>query len=151
MARGGGLRAGALMRAGPRCGPTPPRYPEVAGTNTQTPPVCTLACKRQQASRPRTGTGGAVTEPATLASALTITQAVIALLLALVFHGFFRIYRRAHLQYWSLSFLAGLLYYLGAGFALALPAGAWRSGAAALSLAAAYPQIVWLLAGAYVA
>src|SRR5690606_38780474 len=27
----------------------------------------------------------------------------------------------------------------------------WRSGAAALSLAAAYPQIVWLLAGAYVA
>jgi len=97
-----------------------------------------------------------VTEPITLAFSLHVTQAVIALLLALVFHGFFRVYRRAHLRYWALSFWSGVVYYLSAGFAMfgTAPPGTFalsRVFFSATSLAAAYPQIVWLLAGAYVA
>lgn len=91
-----------------------------------------------------------------LVFSLHITQAVIALLLALVFHGFFRIYRRAHLRYWALSFWAGVVYYLASGLALFTATAAStlapsRTLFSAVSLAAAYPQIVWLLAGAYVA
>ncbi|HEX7030176.1 MAG TPA: bifunctional diguanylate cyclase/phosphodiesterase [Gammaproteobacteria bacterium] len=96
-----------------------------------------------------------MTEPTLLLFSLSIAQAFVALLLALVFQGFFRIYRRAHLQFWSLSFWAGVAGFAGAAFTLLLahqpdiPVSA-RTLLAALSLAAVYLQIVWLLAGAYV-
>lgn len=97
-----------------------------------------------------------MTEPAALVFVLNFTQALIALLLALIFFGFFRIYRRAHLRFWSLSFCAGVVYYLASGLALLSaakldPLGIPRTALSAVSLTAAYPQIVWLLAGAYVA
>ncbi len=97
-----------------------------------------------------------MTEPHTLVFVLKLTEAVIALLLALVFHGFFRVYRRAHLRYWSLSFQAGVIYYVTSGFAILSVSDAGTLGMlgtalCAVSLAAAYPQIIWLLAGAYVA
>lgn len=97
-----------------------------------------------------------MTEPITLVFSIHLTQAVIALLLALLFHGFFRLYRRAHLRYWAWSFCAGVVYYLGSGFALLTAANTGvlapaRTFFSAASLAAAYPQIVWLLAGAYLA
>ncbi|MDX1443872.1 MAG: EAL domain-containing protein [Gammaproteobacteria bacterium] len=87
--------------------------------------------------------------------AISFTQAVIALLLALVFLGFHNVYRRSHLLYWALSFFAGAVH-LGCS-ALALGYSAWvdliglpRLVFSAISLAAAYPQVIWLLAGAYV-
>lgn len=91
-----------------------------------------------------------------LVFALNSTQAVIAFVLALVFYGFFRIYRRAHLRYWAMSFAAGIVYYLFSGLALLAATevsttAPLRTLMSVTSLAAAYPQIIWLLAGAYVA
>lgn len=94
-------------------------------------------------------------EPTSIVIATQLTQACIALLLALVFLGFFHTYRRAHLRYWALSFFAGVIYLTFSG--LALSHAAWvsieglpRQLFSSISLAAAYPQIIWLLAGAYV-
>ncbi|HEX7048090.1 MAG TPA: bifunctional diguanylate cyclase/phosphodiesterase [Gammaproteobacteria bacterium] len=96
-----------------------------------------------------------MTEPTLLLFSLSIAQAIVALMLALVFQGFFRIYRRAHLQFWSFSFWAGVACFTCAGFTLLLAHQAdipvyARTTLASLSLAAAYLQITWLLAGAWV-
>ena len=87
--------------------------------------------------------------------AVSLTQAVIALLLAAVFFGFHSVYRRPHLRYWALSFLAGVIHLTCSSLALGYSAtvgtiGVPRLLLSATSLAAAYPQIIWLLAGAYV-
>lgn len=87
--------------------------------------------------------------------ATSLTQAVIALLLSAVFFGFYRVYRRDHLRYWALSFLAGVVHLVGSSLALGYSAsvstiGMPRLFLSAVSLAAAYPQIILLLVGAYV-
>ncbi len=84
---------------------------------------------------------------------MQLAQALGALVLAAVLHGFYRTYRRHYLLDWARSWWAGCLYLCGSGLTLYLirlpPTSAARSLLAVASAAAAYCQVAWLLFGAY--
>lgn len=83
-----------------------------------------------------------------------LAQAAGAGILALVMFGFYRHYRHDYLGHWTLSFLALCFYLIGSSVAFWLagqvpPNHSGRITVSALSLAAVYPHIAWLLLGVY--
>lgn len=94
--------------------------------------------------------------PVNMILSLGFAEAVIALVFSLLFIGFHRLYRRTHLRYWANSFLALTIYAASSALAnfTAVKFGAnsiLRALESFISLAAAYPSALWLLAGAYIA
>lgn len=80
-------------------------------------------------------------------------QATSAAILALLLTAFYHHYRRGYLRHWAWSWWALAAYHLGAGVALRLvpvmpPEAPARLLSSALTLAAGYLQVVWLIAGA---
>ncbi len=84
---------------------------------------------------------------------MQLAQALGALLLAAVLHGFHRSYRRRYLLDWARSWWAGGIHLCANGLTIYMirlrPSGAVFSLLAAASAAAAYYQVAWLLFGTY--
>jgi len=83
-----------------------------------------------------------------------LAEAAGAILLAAIFRRFYRLYRRAYLLHWTWSWWALSVYLLGAAAALnwasaGAPLAAARIAGSCVSLAAAYPQVAWLLFGTF--
>jgi len=83
-----------------------------------------------------------------------LAEALGALVLAAVLHGFYRTYRRRYLLDWAWSWWAGCLYLCGSGLTLRLvpvfpPASAVRFALAVVTATAAYLHVAWLLFGVH--
>jgi len=97
---------------------------------------------------------GVEIHPAEIVIAIQIVQALAALVLAALLLYFFKTFEHVFLRHWALSTLAVAIYL---GFSAAALALYWagpqydlaRSLCSALSLAAAYPHVVWLMLGTW--
>jgi signal transduction histidine kinase len=91
----------------------------------------------------------------TMPALLQWAQLAASLLLAGVFLGYWRTYRRAHLQFWALSFVALVFYQLGLLLSSELRRHGWQAhqapllGAALLYCSAGFFQLLALLAGVW--
>ncbi|MDX1461040.1 MAG: bifunctional diguanylate cyclase/phosphodiesterase [Xanthomonadales bacterium] len=94
--------------------------------------------------------------PVSLVVSLGMVEFALSLIFATLFVGFHRLYRRTHLRYWSYSFIAASLHSVLSVLAMYTAVRLsdqvmLRTIESMLSLAAAYPAAIWLLAGAYIA
>jgi GAF domain-containing protein len=80
-----------------------------------------------------------------------LSQAALALALVLILHAFHRVHRHAYLRHWAASWLALVVYILGALAVRAAPEHqtAARAALYALTFVAAYLQVAFLLLGAW--
>lgn len=87
---------------------------------------------------------------------IAIAEAIISLALATLFGGFHHVYRRTHLRYWCYAFAAGFVFLTFSSAALylaqhGLGLSVGQTVFSTIALVAAYLQLAWLFAGAYVA
>ncbi|MFQ5633072.1 MAG: hypothetical protein ACE5I1_30255, partial [bacterium] len=83
-----------------------------------------------------------------------LAQATGAVIMAILLHYFYRVFRRSYLRHWSWSWGAFSIYLLGAviGFSVTgiyQPAHPVRLGITIVALTGGYLQAVWLLLGVY--
>jgi len=85
-----------------------------------------------------------------------IAQLLGAAVIAVLLWSFCRIYRHGYLRHWALSFSALLVYLVATtGILLTIhkpdPPASWLLGLNMVALGFAYPHIIWLMTGAWIA